>query len=104
MSVWRQDGHALLLSVRLTPRAAREALGGHFTDADGRHWLSVSVSAPPDKGRANAALIERMAKALKVPSSSISLEAGDTSRLKRLRLARFDSATLEALDRLAGVT
>lgn len=49
-------------------------------------WLSAWVTAPPDKGRANAALIELLADALGVPASAISLESGAGSRLKRLRI------------------
>ncbi len=83
----RRDGADLLLAVRLTPRAARERIGGTFSDAQGQRWLQASVTAPPDKGKANAALIALLARRLKLPQSSILLETGDTNRLKRLRLA-----------------
>jgi uncharacterized protein YggU (UPF0235/DUF167 family) len=83
----RRDGADLLLTIRLTPRAARARIGGTFTDSAGQCWLQASVTAPPDKGKANAALIALLARHLKVPLSSILLETGDTNRLKRLRLA-----------------
>lgn len=82
----RRDGADLLLSVRLTPKSSRERIGGLFADAQGQTWLQASVTAPPDKGKANAALVALLAGALKLPASSILLETGDTSRLKRLRL------------------
>ena len=82
----RRDGADLILAVRLTPRAARARIGGTFTDSAGQRWLQASVTAPPDKGKANAALIALLGRALKVPASSILLETGDTNRLKRLRL------------------
>ena len=97
----RRDGADLLLSVRLTPKASRERAGGLFTDPQGQHWLQASVTAPPDKGKANAALIAFLAKALKVPASSIFLETGDTNRLKRLRLADCTPATEERLRQIA---
>jgi uncharacterized protein len=93
----RRDGADLLLAVRLTPRAARARIGGLFTDADGRHWLQASVTAPPDRGKANAALLTLLAKALRVPASSIFLETGDTNRLKRLRIAACAPAIEQAL-------
>lgn len=87
VKVWRIDGADLLLSVRLTPGAAKDDVGGLFSDARGDAWLSARVRAVPEKGRANAALIEVMAKRLGVAKGAISLESGDTNRLKRLRIA-----------------
>ena len=84
---WRRDGADILLSVRLTPKAARARIGGTFVDAAGQAWLQAAVTAPPDKGKANAALIALLARTLDVPASTIFLETGDTNRLKRLRLS-----------------
>ena len=86
MSIWRQDGNDLLLSVRLTPGAAREDISGGWTDEKGAQWLGARVRAVAEKGRANAALIALLAKGLDWPRSAISLESGDSNRLKRLRI------------------
>lgn len=61
-------------------------VGGIWEDDKGTHWLQASVRVVPEKGRANAALIQLIAKHLKLPAKDIALESGDTSRLKRLRL------------------
>lgn len=84
---WRIDGDDVLLSIRLTPRSAREKVGGIWRDEKDHSWLQVQVRAVPEKGKANAALIQLMAKALHLASSAVSLEAGDTSRLKRVRVS-----------------
>ncbi|AEG50461.1 UPF0235 protein yggU [Sphingobium chlorophenolicum L-1] len=86
MTVWSLDGADLLLAVRLTPGAAREDIGGVWTDEKGAQWLGARVRAVPEKGRANTALIALLAKRLDWPRSAISLESGDTNRLKRLRI------------------
>jgi len=99
--VIRRDGADLLLSVRLTPRAARARLGGLFTDAAGHRWLQASVTAPPDKGKANAALIRLLSSQLGCPASSILLETGDTNRLKRLRIADCTPAIEQCLTDIA---
>ncbi|MET0137919.1 MAG: DUF167 domain-containing protein [Sphingobium sp.] len=96
----RRVGEDVILPIRLTPRASADRMGAAWTDADGRRWLCASVAAPPDKGRANAALIALLSDRLDVPASSISLEAGDTSRLKRLRIARVDAATAQRIEDL----
>ena len=85
-SYLRVDGADLLLAIRLTPKAAKDSIGGVWQDDKGAVWLQASVRAVPEKGKANAALIQRIAKRLKVAPKDIALESGDTSRLKRLRL------------------
>ena len=102
MSPVRRDGADLLVAVRLTPRASREGLSGVWTDAQGVRWLQASVNAPPDKGRANDALVALLAKTLDAPRTTISLEAGATARLKRLRIRACPPAAESAARRLAG--
>lgn len=100
-SPWRRDGDDLILAIRLTPRNARDALGGLWTDEKDRVWLQAQVRAVPEKGKANDALVALVAKALSVPAGRITLEAGDTSRLKRLRIAGGGAQDLE--HRLTGL-
>nr|WP_245405722.1 DUF167 family protein [Sphingobium sp. Sx8-8] len=76
----------MILSVRLTPGATKEQIGGVWTDEKGAEWMSARVRAVPEKGRANTALIALLGKRLDWPRSAISLESGDTNRLKRLRI------------------
>lgn len=99
---WRIEGDALLLCVRLTPRAGKDAIGGLWTDAKGTAWLRASVSAVPEKGRANAALIALLARALDIPSTAILLESGDVSRLKRLRISGNAAMLERTLEPWAG--
>ena len=67
----------VLLPVRAQPRAKRnEIVGVH----NGR--LKVAVTAPPDKGRANEALIELLAGSLALRRSQIVLRSGETAREK----------------------
>lgn len=66
------------LTVRVTPRASRDAVEG-FRD-DGA--LAVRVTAPPADGAANAAVVSLLAKALGVPSRDVVLVTGASSRVK----------------------
>ena len=74
------------LTVRLTPNAGRDGIDGVEIGADGEEWLKARVTAVPEKGKANKALIELLAKSLRVPKSSISVISGDTSRKKILQI------------------
>jgi uncharacterized protein (TIGR00251 family) len=72
---------SVVLSVRLTPRAAREQVT--LLD-DGS--LAVRVSAPPVDGRANAALERAIAGALRIAPSRVAVVRGARSRDKAVRV------------------
>jgi hypothetical protein len=80
---WSQwDGQDLLLRLRLQPKASRDAFVGPY----GEDEFKVTITAPPIEGKANAHLIRFLAKQFELPRSHIKIEAGETSRSKRLRL------------------
>ena len=77
----------LRVRVRLTPKAARDRVQGVVRDGDGNAALKVAVTAPPERGKANAALIKLLARAWRVPKSDLTLVAGHRDRRKALHLA-----------------
>jgi len=72
------------IAVRLTPKASQNKIQGWVQDAAGNRVLKASVTAVPEKGKANAALIELLAKNWKIPRSAITLFKGETDRNKIL--------------------
>jgi uncharacterized protein YggU (UPF0235/DUF167 family) len=84
---WRAEADALVVHVRLTPRGGRDQLEGLRTLSDGRAVLQARVRAAPEKGRANVALEELVARALDVPKSAVSVISGSTARVKSVRVA-----------------
>lgn len=68
------------LALRVTPRASRNAV--EETD-DG---LKVAVTAPPENGKANAAVAKLLAQALGVAKTRLVLVRGATARDKVFRL------------------
>jgi hypothetical protein len=81
--------------IRLQPRARRERIEGVVTEADGRVALKVAVTAPPEDGKANAALVALLGKSWRLPKSAIEIVGGATDRRKTL-LLRGDPASLQA--------
>ena len=79
-----------VLAVRVTPRSAKPGIGGWREDSDGRAYLEVRVAAAPSDGAANAELVKLLAKALDLPKSDISIQAGAGARLKRLSIPLED--------------
>ena len=98
---YRITPEGLALRVRVTPNAGADRIECIETRSDGETVLRLRVTAVPDKGKANAAVIALLAKALGVPKSAIELAAGETARLKTLSI-KGDSPNLAArLDALA---
>jgi len=67
-----------ILPVRAQPGARRNELRG---DQDG--MLKVSVTQSPEKGKANKAIVELLAKSLGLKKSQLELLSGETSHQKR---------------------
>jgi len=70
-----------VLDVRVQPRAAQDAIGGRHGER-----LRVRLRAPPVDGKANAALVEFLARTFGVPRGRVVIEHGLTGRDKRVRL------------------
>ena len=83
---WKKFDDHIRLAIRLTPNGGRDAIDGIEPDGEGGMLLKARVTAVPEKGKANKALIVLVAKSLSVAKSSISLASGDTSRKKILRI------------------
>jgi uncharacterized protein YggU (UPF0235/DUF167 family) len=90
------------IRVRATPRGGRDSLDEVEALADGRAVLRVRVRAAPEDGAANEAVRRLLAKALRLPASSLTLRSGAAARIKTL-VAAGDPATLAAaLETLCG--
>lgn len=74
----------LRVAVKLTPKASRDRVEGLQPEADGSVALKVSVTAVPEDGKANAALVKLLAKEWRVPKSAIAILHGATDRRKTL--------------------
>lgn len=97
---WRADRLGLTITVRLTPKGGHDGIDGIEQLTDGRSALKVRVRAAPFEGRANAALVTLMAKALGVPARQVSLVAGASARIKRVQVAGIPAALATALEHL----
>ena len=83
----------LRVALKVTPKAARTGVTGVEMDAAGRAVLKVRVTAPPEGGKANAALMRRLAKAWKLPKGALKVVGGGKDRRKTL-LVEGDPAEL----------
>jgi len=80
------------ITVRVTPRSSRESI-----EAGAGGVLSVRVTAPPDGGKANAAVCKVVAHALGVPKTAVTVVRGHAARTKTLEIAGVTDADVERL-------
>ena len=73
----RDHPAGVVLPVRAMPGASRAGIRGEQSGA-----LKVAVTQIAEKGKANKALIETLAKELRLKRSQIELVSGETQRAK----------------------
>jgi uncharacterized protein (TIGR00251 family) len=83
-----EEGPVLRLHVQ--PGSGRSQVTGTFGNA-----LKIKVAAPPEGGRANAAVIDLLSRALEIDEKAIELTSGEKSRSKRVLVRGVDGAALE---------
>jgi len=69
------------LRLRVAPGAARPVVVGRYGDA----W-KVRVAPAPERGKANEAVLALLAETLAIPTASVSLVSGASSRDKLVEL------------------
>ena len=86
-----------MIAVRAQPGAKKNGITGEHDGA-----LKVSVTQAPEKGKANKAIVEVLARQLGLKKSQVSLLSGQTTQQKRFLLSGVDEAEvrnmLKALD------
>ena len=85
------DGR-ITLTLHIQPGAKKTEFAGMHGDA-----LKIRLAAPPVDGKANAALVDFVAGALRLPKSAVTLKSGQTSRRKVLEVSGSSSERIAAL-------
>ena len=78
------------LRLRISPGARKTELAGRHGDG----W-KVRVSAPPEDGRANAAVLDLLAKRLGLPRRALSIVSGHKGRDKVVEMSGIDAQEAE---------
>jgi hypothetical protein len=75
------------LSVKAVPKSSRDRVAGWMGDT-----LKVCVTAAPERGKANAAVVGVLSDALGVPRAAVRIVAGKTSPRKTVEVDGLDEA------------
>lgn len=73
------------MQVKITPGSSRTKLLGLHGQS-----LKIAIAAPPEKGKANAALIAFLSEITDLPKQKITLTSGETNPEKTLVLSGID--------------
>ncbi len=79
------------VAVKVVPKASRDGVAGWLGDA-----LKVCVTAPPERGKANAAVERVVADALGVPRDRVRVIAGHASPRKVVEIDGVEEADVRA--------
>jgi uncharacterized protein len=85
----RDTSGGVVLSLHVTPKSRRPGVAGLRGDA-----VAIRVTAAPEKGKATAEAIERVARWLGLAPSAFTLSSGAGSRSKRLLVAGISASDL----------
>ena len=82
------------LSLKVIPSSSRDDIAGWLGDT-----LKIRVTAPPERGKANAAVETLLAGALGIAKKSVRILSGRTSERKIVEISGLPEATIR--DRLS---
>jgi len=91
LEIQERDG-GVIFSVRVQPRASRNAIEGEW-----QGMLKVRLTAPPVEGKANDALRRLLAASLNVPLRAVTILSGATGRTKRVAVTGTTTEKVRAL-------
>jgi uncharacterized protein len=77
------------LSIKVVPKASGDAIGGFLEEL-----LKVRVTAPPERGKANAAVEALIAETLGVPRGHVRVVAGHGSARKTVEITGLSEQDL----------
>lgn len=84
------------LQIKVIPSSSKNCIAGWLDNT-----LRIKVQAPPEKGKANKAVIKVLEKSLGLAKGSVEITSGATSAIKTVSISSADEALLKnSLDKL----
>ena len=78
-----------LVSIKVVPGARKNRIAGKYGDA-----IKIQVSAPPEQGKANLAVIAVVAEALGLKPQQVRILRGHTQSRKVIEIDGIDAAEI----------
>lgn len=75
----RQMDGGIVIPIRVQPNSSQEKVIGEYSEQ-----LKIAVNAPPERGKANKAIVKVLAKWIKIKDADIYLLHGEKSKDKEV--------------------
>jgi uncharacterized protein len=87
-----EKNDAVTFRVRAQPRAAKTEIVGEYAGA-----VKLRIAAPPVDGKANDEMIKFFSRLFEIPSRSVEIVSGDSSRDKIIRIHNIGVARVQGV-------
>ena len=81
------------LKIKVIPSSSKDCIAGWLENT-----LKVKVKAPPEKGKANKAVIKVLEKHLDLAKGSVTISSGETSGTKIIEINNCDGDIIEKIN------
>lgn len=86
------------LAIKATPNARKNEILGWENDPIAGKVLKVKIAAPPVEGKANKTVLAFLAAELGLSKSAVTLEKGETGRIKSFELTGDEAQLQQKLE------
>jgi len=80
------------IKVKVLPRSSKNEI---VSRQEG--YYTIKLTSPPVEGRANKALLDLLAKKLRIPKRHMEIISGKSSRIKSIRIQGLSAERIDAL-------
>jgi len=91
LKIVKKDG-LLLFNVKVVPRSSKTQVAGLYNG-----MLKIRLSAVPEKGKANQALIDFLSDKLNVPKAYVTITSGLTAKVKQVSVKNVTQQAVDAI-------
>jgi uncharacterized protein (TIGR00251 family) len=85
----QEVGDGIVFTAKIVPGSSRTAVAGLLGD-----MVKIKVAAPPEKGKANQALVAFLAERLGVKKNDVTILAGQSNPVKQVQVAGISAQVL----------
>jgi uncharacterized protein (TIGR00251 family) len=89
LKIVKKDG-LLLFNVKVVPRSSKTQVAGIYNG-----MIKIRLSAVPEKGKANEALIDFLSDKLNVPKAYVTITSGLTAKVKQVSVKNVTEQAIE---------
>lgn len=87
----------IFLNLKVTPKASSSRIGNLIDLTNGNQALKIYVTAVAEKGKANKAVIELIAKSFGITKTDIQIVSGETEHNKVIKISNQIEKLLNSL-------